>query len=75
MRFLIDGFNKACSNIATSYLKIGDESMSEIKFHKMLKGGLPHLYYILHNLEPLGTEFKMAACSVTGSLILLEIER
>ena len=30
--FLIDGFNGECNTIAASYLKVGDESMSEIRF-------------------------------------------
>ena len=31
--FLINGFNKACNNIAASYLKVGNESMGSIRFH------------------------------------------
>ena len=61
MRLLIDGFNYACSNIATSYLKVGDESMSAIQFCTTLKGNLPHLSYIFRNKEPLGTEFNKVA--------------
>ena len=60
-RLLIYGFNGACSNIASSYLKVGDESMSAIKFHTMSKGDLPHLSYIFLKPEPLGTEFKTVA--------------
>ena len=58
---LIDGFNETCNNIAASYLKIGDESMSEIRFRTTEKGNLPHLSYIFRKPEPLGTEFKTAA--------------
>ena len=52
---LIDDFNEACKNIATSYLKIGDESMGDISFQTTVKGNLPHLYYILRKAEPMGT--------------------
>ena len=30
---LINSFNKACSNIAASYLKVGNEPMGSIHFH------------------------------------------
>ena len=73
-RLLIDGFNEACSNIAASYLKVGDESMSAIQFQTKSKGKLPDLSYILHNLEPPGMEFNNVACSVTGALVFLEIQ-
>ena len=72
---LIYGFNKSCSNIATSYLKVGDESMSEIRFCTTLKGDLPHLSYIFCKQEPLGTEFKTVSLYVTGSPIFLGIHR
>ena len=52
---LIDGFNEACKNISDSYLKVGDDSMSEIIFRTTAKGNLSHLYYILRKPEPLGT--------------------
>ena len=65
MSFLIDRFNESCSNIAASYLKVGDESMSLIKFSTTSEGDLPHLSYIFCKPEPLGTEINMVACSVT----------
>ena len=71
----IYGFNKACSNIAASYLNVGDDSMSTIRFRTMSKGNLPHLSYILCKPEPLGTEFNTFACSVTGALIFIDIQR
>ena len=71
---LIYGFNEACSNISESCLKVGDESMSVIRFFTMLKGGLSHLSYIFCKPEPLGTEFKTVACSVTGVLIFLPLD-
>ena len=36
-KFLIDGFNAACKNIAASFLKVGDEPMSAIRFWTMEK--------------------------------------
>ena len=73
-RLLIDGFNKACSNIASCCLKVWDESMSAIQYFTTSKGKLPHLSYIFRNLEPIGTEFKTVACSVIGALVFLEIQ-
>ena len=64
-KFLIDGFNDACKNIAAIYLKVGDESMSEIRFWTTAKGNLPHFTYILRKPDPLWAEFKTVACSVT----------
>ena len=58
---LIHGFNAACKNIAAIFLKVGDESMSAIIFRKTAKGDLPHLPYIFHKPELLGTEFKKVA--------------
>ena len=54
------------SNIATSYLKVRDYSMSVIKFLKASMGNLSLLSYIFRNPEPLGTEFK----TVTWSIIV-----
>ena len=70
---LIDFSNEACNNIAVSYLKVGYESMSVIRFWTMVKGNLPHLSYIIRNPYPLGTEFKTIACCVTGALIFIEL--
>ena len=64
-RLLIDGFNEACSNIAASYLKVGDESMSAIQFLTKPKGNLPHFSYIFRNPEPLGTDSNIVAFSLT----------
>ena len=68
---LIDGFNEAFNNIKSSYLKVGDESMSENSFWTTAEGNLPHLSYILRKKEPLGADFKTIACYVTGVLILI----
>ena len=47
--------------------------MSEISFWSMAKGKLTHLSYIFCKPDPLGTEFKTVACSVTGALISIEV--
>ena len=72
---LIYGFNMACNNIAASFLKVWNESMSALRFQKTAKGNLPHLSYILRKTDPLGTEFKTVACSVTGALLFIEVQR
>ena len=61
VRLLIDGFNGACSNISSIYLKVRDESMSAMRLCTIPKGDLPHLSYIFCKPEPLGTEFKTVA--------------
>ena len=60
-RLLIYGFNKAFSNIASSSLKVGDDSMSTIRFCTTSKRDLHHLSYIFHKPELLGTEFNTVA--------------
>ena len=72
---LINGFNEACKNIYASYLKVGDESMSAIRFRMTAKDNLPHLSYILHKPETLGGEFKTLACYVKGDLLFIEVQR
>ena len=49
--------------------------MSAISFWTTAKGDLPHLSYIFRKLEPLGTEFKIVACYVTGALLFIEGQR
>ena len=56
------------------FLKVGDESIRAIWFRTMAKGNLPHLSYIFRKPEPLGTEFKTVACSVTGALLFIEVQ-
>ena len=65
---LIDGFNVACKSIATSCIKVGDESMSEIRFRTTAKGKLPHLFYIFRKLYPQGIDFKTVAFSINKGL-------
>ena len=74
-KLLFDEFNIACKYIAASFLKVGDESMSAIRFWTTAKGNLPHLSYIFGNPEPLSTEFKTLACSITGALLFIEVQR
>ena len=59
----------------SQFLKVGDESMSAIRFRTTEKGNLPHLSYIFRKPEPLGTEFKTVAWSVTGALLFIEVQR
>ena len=49
--------------------------MSAIRFWTTAKGNLPHLSYIFWKPEPLSTEFKTVACSVTGALLFTEVQR
>ena len=72
---LIYGFNEACKDIPASYLKVGDESMSEICFCTTEKGNLTNLSYMLCNPEPLETEFKTVSGYFTGSLLLIDTQR
>ena len=71
---MIDGFNAACKNISASFMKVGDESMSAIFFMTTAKGNLLHLSYIFRKPEKLGKEFNKVACSVTGALLLIEVQ-
>ena len=72
---LIYGFNETCKNTSDIYLEVGNESVSVIRFCTKEKGNSPHLSYIFCKPEPLGTELKTMACSVTGSLFFIYIYR
>ena len=74
-KFLIYGFIETCKNIASSYLKVGDESMSEIRFRTTVKGNLTHLPYILRKPKPLGIYFKTSSCYVLEAMLFIEINR
>jgi hypothetical protein len=64
---MVDGYNKKRHDwIAASVRKVLDESMSAFKPQTTTTGNLPHLSFILRKPEPLGTEFKTIACTVTG---------
>ena len=72
---LIDGFNKSCNNLSTSYLKVRYESMSVISFWNTAKVDLQHLSYIFCNMEPLGTDSNTVSCYVNDALLFFEIQR
>lgn len=67
VRALINGFNNnRARNVAASFCKVHDESMSSWRARTSKLGGLPFLSFILRKPKPLGTEFKDTACSETG---------
>ena len=67
VRPLIDGFNNnRAQRVAASHCKVMDESMSAWRPRTSRLGGLPFLSFILRKPKPLGTEFKVMACSETG---------
>ena len=72
---LIYGFTEAYNNTAASYMKVGDESMRVISFRKIEKGNLPHLYYILHKMKPLGKDFNTFTFYVTWASLFIELQR
>ena len=63
------------THVWSSYLKVFDESMSAYTPQSTKTGNLPHLSCILRKPEPLGSEFKVVADSVTGMLLYLELQR
>ena len=67
IRGLVNGFNNArAQRVAASFCKVLDESMSSWNPTTTKYGGLPFLSFILRKPEPLGTEFKVMACTETG---------
>ena len=71
---MVDGFNSNRHQVvASSAEKVLDECMSAYQPQTTKTGNLPHLSYVLRKPKPLGTEFKVAACPVTGLLISIEI--
>ena len=69
---LIYGFNTACKNIAASFLKVGGESMSEIRVRTTAKGKLPHLSYIFRKPETLGQSSIKLPVMLQGPCYLLK---
>ena len=49
--------------------------MSAIRFRTTVKVNLSHLSYIFRKPDPLGNKFKTVACSVTGALLFIELQR
>jgi hypothetical protein len=73
---LIEDFNaNRQSRVASSRVKVFDESMSAYRPQTQKFGNLPHISYIQRKPEDLGTEFKNVACSETGIMLHLEIQR
>ena len=56
-------------------MNVGDESMVDICLRTTEKGNLPHLSYIFHKTGPVVKDLNNLDCSVTGALILIEIQR
>lgn len=73
---LVEAYNCNRSlNVCASRKKTLDESMCSWKPRNSITGGLPNIAYIKRKPKPLGTEFKVAACSVTKCILHLEIQR
>ena len=53
------------------YLKVGDESMSEIRFGTTSKGGLTHLSYIFRKSGLLGTDFNNVDCYFARAFLIV----
>jgi hypothetical protein len=71
---MVDGYNSNRKEwVAASVHKVLDESMSAFKPRTSKAGVLPHLSFILRKPEPLGTEFKVIACTVTGKLPFVNV--
>ena len=50
-------------------LKGGDDSTTPIKFSTTTEGGLPLIYFVLSNPEPLGTKFNFISCYKLGLFV------
>jgi hypothetical protein len=71
----IDGLNDVRLNkISNSLWDILDESMSSYHPRTTATGSLPNISFILRKPEPLGTEFKCAACPIIGIMKCLDIQ-
>ena len=72
---LIDGFNEVCNNIASGYMKVGDDSMSAIRSRNTANGDLPHLYYISAIRNHWGhSSIMLPVLSLGPSSLLIQIE-
>jgi hypothetical protein len=70
----ITTFNKTRKDlIQTSELQTIDETMSAFCPQTTKTGDLPHLSFVARKPEPLGTEFKSAACPLLKVMTYLEI--
>ena len=71
----VDAFNKNRKRaVAAGNDKVFDESMSAWCHQSTKAGGLPNLSFIMRKPEPLGTEFKVVCCSVTGMALWIKIQ-
>jgi hypothetical protein len=72
----IAGFNNVRLNrITTSLWDILDESMLSFRPRTTATGTLPNISFIFRKPDPLGTEFKCAACPVIGTMKCLDIQQ
>ena len=73
---LVTGFNQnRAQTIASSRIKVLDESMSAFRPQTTKTGNLPHLSFIFRKPEPLGTELKTVASKKNnGPIIFAEIQ-
>ena len=61
---LFEAWNRNRSRtVQSSNVKIMDESMSAFRPQTTPTGNLPHLSFIQHKPEPIGTELKVAMCA------------
>ena len=49
--------------------------MGAIQSHTTTNGDLPYYYYIVRNMESLGTEMKHMACARLGTMLYLDIQK
>jgi len=61
--------------VNASFMKVMDKSVSAFCPQTQATGNLPHLLFILHKPENLGTEFKAVACPITRIILFLEIQK
>ena len=72
----IEDFNDRRKDLLSrSYTLILDECMSAWKPHTSATGRLRNISFVIRKLKPLGTEFKVVCCPVTGCMIAIEIQR
>ena len=71
VRRLVEGFNKNRSQVvASSRVKVLDETMSAYRPQTSKTGNIPHLSFIARKPEPLGTELKMLHQELQTVLLL-----
>jgi Transposase IS4 len=73
---LVDDFNDNRKRwIVPAMERVLDESMSNFQPRTTKSSKLPFLSYLPRKPKGLGTEFKVAACTVTGIICYLELQR